>query len=232
MSRQKILFIVTSHDALGDRGKQTGFHLAEVTHPWSVLADAGFEIDFASPKGGKAPIDPGSLDKDDETNVRFLEDSNASQKIEHTSKVSEIAPDDYEAIYFPGGHGTMWDFPEAEVGKLAAQAYEAGKIVAAVCHGPAALVNASLKDGTPLVSGKTVSAFTDEEERAVELDSVVPFLLASRLKELGATHEKADNFKKSVSVDERLVTGQNPASAREVGEKILALVEKRQSDAA
>lgn len=232
MSHPRILFVLTSHDALGNTGEKTGFHLAEVAQPWDLLREAGFEIDFASPKGGKAPMDPGSLDRDDKINAKLLDDKDAGKKLENTLKVSEVKPDDYEAVYFPGGHGTMWDFPEAEVGKLAAQAYDAGKIVAAVCHGPAAFVNAKRSNGEPLVSGKRLSAFTDEEEKAVEKDGVVPFLLASRLKELGATHEKAENFKKSVSVDERLVTGQNPASARGVGEELLALIRKRQSEAA
>ncbi|WP_237055473.1 type 1 glutamine amidotransferase domain-containing protein [Microbulbifer sediminum] len=221
MAERKVLFVLTGHDRLGDTGDKTGFHLSEAAQPWRVLREAGFHVDFATPDGGEAPIDPGSLDLDDPVNREFTGDADVNAKLKRTPALKDLDLTSYEALYFPGGHGTMWDLPDhPDVQAAIRQVYEAGKVVGAVCHGPAALVNVKLDDGSWLVEGKTVSAFTDEEEKAVEKDGIVPFLLASKLKERGATHEKAENFQKSVSVDDRLVTGQNPASARGVGEAI------------
>ena len=221
MSDRRVLFVLTGHDKLGDTGDKTGFHLSEAAHPWRVLREAGFHVDFATPEGGEAPIDPGSKDMDDAVNREFVANEDVNAKLKATPALRELDLSGYDAIYFPGGHGTMWDLPDnADVQAAVREMYEAGKVVAAVCHGPAAFVNVKLSDGSWFVDGKKLSAFTDEEERAVEKDNVVPFLLASRLKERGAKHEKADNFEKSVTVDGRLVTGQNPPSARGVGEAI------------
>ncbi|MBB5210511.1 type 1 glutamine amidotransferase domain-containing protein [Microbulbifer hydrolyticus] len=221
MPDRPVLFVLTGHDKLGDTGDKTGFHLSEAAHPWRVLREAGLHVDFATPEGGKAPIDPGSKDLDDSVNREFVENEDVNAKLKATSALRELDLSGYDAIYFPGGHGTMWDLPDhADVQAAVREMYEAGKVVAAVCHGPAAFVNVKLSDGSWFVDGKKLSVFTDEEERAVEKDDVVPFLLASKLKERGAIHEKADNFMKSVTVDGRLVTGQNPPSARGVGEAI------------
>lgn len=232
-SDRRALFILTGNDKLGDTGEKTGFHLAEAAQPWKVLRDAGFEVDLATPHGGEAPIDPGSHDLDDPVNREFLEDTHIKGQLKATPAVKSMDLDKYDAVYLPGGHGTMWDLPDNDdVQKAVREMFEAGKVVSAVCHGPAGLVNVKLGNGKYLVDGKQVSAFTDEEEKAVEKDSVVPFLLASKLKERGAKHEKADNFEKSVSVDGQLVTGQNPASAQALGEAIRDAVLKRQSDVA
>ena len=237
MRERKILFVLTGHDRLGPAGDEsapkTGFHLAEAARPWAVLSQAGFAVDFATPAGGAAPIDPGSRDTDDPDSARFLGDTRIARTLENTPALGDVALEDYDAIYFPGGHGTMWDLPDSTAVQDAVRTmYEDGKVVAAVCHGPAALVNVKLSDGSWLVSGRTVSVFTDEEEKAVDKDSAVPFLLASKLEERGATIAKADNFESSVSVDGRLVTGQNPASATALGERIRDLVKQRVADAA
>jgi len=237
MSGRKILFVLTGHDRLGPAGDnsadKTGFHLAEAAKPWAVLSDAGFTIDLFTPSGGAAPIDPSSKAMDDEDNERFLADERVSAQIVDARPLYEADLGDYEAIYFPGGHGTMWDLPENEVVQHAIRTmYEDGKVVAAVCHGPAAFVNVRLSDGKWFVDGRTLSAFTDAEEKSVDKDDVMPFLLAGKLKERGATMNRADKFKKSVSIDGRIVTGQNPASARGVGEGIRNRVAERLAEAA
>lgn len=219
-TEKKILFVVTSHDKKGDTGKPTGYYLAEVAHPWEVLHEAGYTIDFVSPKGGKAPVD--GFDLNDEVNKKFWEDEEYHAKIENTMTPSQVNPKEYEAIYYAGGHGAMWDLPEnEELAKIAAQVYEDGGIVGAVCHGPAGLVNIKLSDGLYLVDGKKVNGFTNEEEKAVGLETVVPFLLESKLIERGGQFEKSEMWEPHVTVDNRLITGQNPQSAKGVGEAIL-----------
>jgi putative intracellular protease/amidase len=218
----KILFVLTSHDRKGDTGQPTGFYLSEVTHPHHALTAAGFDIDYVSPKGGKAPAD--GVDLSDPVNKAFMEDSKNRAAIENTMRPDQVQADDYAAIFYAGGHGTMWDFADnKELAAIAGQIYDKGGVVGAVCHGPAGLVNVKLADGKYLVAGKEVAAFTNNEERAVELEKVVPFLLADKLQERGAIHRPAANFEKQVIVSERLVTGQNPASAAGVGEAIAKL---------
>ncbi len=222
---EKILFVVTSHDQKGSTGKKTGYYLSEVSHPWEVLHSAGYEIDFVSPKGGKAPVD--GFDMDDPVNKKFWNNSIYHNKIENTLKPSEVNPKDYVAIHYAGGHGTMWDFADNnELAEIARQIYENNGVVSAVCHGPAGLVNIKLSSGEYLVNGKKVNAFTNEEEVAVKLDKVVPFLLESKLVERGAKFEKSGLWQKHVTVDQRLVTGQNPQSAKGVGEATLREIKK------
>lgn len=221
--KNKILFALTSHDRKGNTGQPTGFYLPEAAHPWAVLKDAGFEIDFVSPKGGKPPMD--GADLNDPANRLFLENGEVVRKIGSTPRPGELNSNDYAAVLFVGGHGAMWDFPdEPALARLAASIYEDGGVVAAVCHGPAALVNLKLASGQHLVHGKRVAAFTDDEERAVNLDAVVPFLLATTLRQRGAEHVAAPNWQANVVVDGRLVTGQNPASAAGVGREIARLL--------
>lgn len=218
--KKKILFVVTSHNVKGSTGEPTGFYLSEVAHPWYVLTKAGYEIDFVSPKGGKAPVDGFSLE--DRINRKFWEDTFYRSKIEHTMKPSEVNAGDYVAIHYAGGHGAMWDFPDnTALASLAAGIYENGGIVSAVCHGPAGLVNVRLSNGNYLVKGKRINAFTNEEEVAVKLNKVVPFLLESTLSERGAIFEKSEPGQAHVAVDQRVVTGQNPQSANAVGEAIV-----------
>jgi putative intracellular protease/amidase len=225
MQAKRVLIVLTSHDKLGDTGKLTGFYLPEATHPYEVFENAGFEIDFVSPKGGKAPMD--GVDLEDPINKAFLEDEAKVAKVENTLTPGQIDPNRYDAILYAGGHGTMWDFPNnQELAQIAATIYEQGGIVGAVCHGPAGLVNIKLADGTYLIAGKTVASFTNEEEAAVQLSDVVPFLLESKLIEKGANHTKAGNFEPHVVVSDRIVTGQNPASAKGVGDRIVELLQQ------
>jgi putative intracellular protease/amidase len=219
----RVLFILTSHDRLGNTGKETGFYLPEVTHPYHVFEQAGIEVEFVSPQGGKAPMV--GVDLQDPLNKAFLDDPKKVDKVENTLISSEIEPTRYDAIFFAGGHGTMWDFPNHEhLAQIAATLYEQGGVVGAVCHGPAGLVNIKLSDGSYLVAGKRVASFTNEEEIAVGLETVVPFLLESTLIDRGATHTKADNFQAHVEVSDRFVTGQNPASAAGVAEQMVSLL--------
>jgi putative intracellular protease/amidase len=219
----RVLFVLTSHAKLGDTGKETGFYLPEVTHPLAEFDRAGIEVDFVSPQGGKAPMTGANLD--DPLDKAFLDDPARVAKVEHTLTPAEIDPADYAAIFYAGGHGTMWDFPNnAALDRLAAAIYDRGGIVGSVCHGAAGLLNIQRSDGTYLIAGRTVSAFTNEEEIAVGLNEVVPFLLASKLVERGAIHTKADNFQSHVVVSDRLVTGQNPASAGRVGAEMVTLL--------
>lgn len=218
---KKILFVVTSHDTKGNTGQPTGYYLGEVSHPWEVLNDAGYEIDFVSPKGGKAPVD--GFDLTDPVNKKFWENGPARQKVEHTLTPEAVNPADYSAIFYAGGHGAMWDFADDQrLAAIAAQIYQQNGLVAAVCHGPAGLVNIKLTDGSYLVDGKKINAFTNEEEAAVSMDKVVPFALESKLIERGAKFEKSAPWQTHVVTDQRLITGQNPQSAKAVGQAILA----------
>jgi putative intracellular protease/amidase len=214
---KKILFVVTSHDKKGSTNEPTGYYLGEVSHAWKPLHEAGYEMDFVSPQGGKAPVD--GLDLNDTINKEFWENETYRNKIENTLKPSEVKPSEYVAIYYAGGHGTMWDFPQnTELASIATQIYENNGIVGAVCHGPAGLVNVKLSNGKYLVDGKKINAFTNEEETAVKLEGVVPFMLESKLIERGAKFEKSDLWQVHVVADQRVVTGQNPASAKSVGD--------------
>ena len=231
MAEPAVLFVLTNHDRIGpvdDRqAEPTGFHLTEAATPWAILTDAGIAVDLVTPAGGAAPIDPVSREEADEDGERFLADPTVRAQIENSRALDQIDIDKYAAIYFPGGYGTMWDLPENEAVQSAAGGmYEAGKIVAAICHGPAALVNVKLSSGAWLIAGKRVSMFTDAEEQAMDKDTLVPFLLETELQARGAIIEKADNFESSVSVDGQLVTGQNPASATGVAEAIRDMVQR------
>lgn len=217
--KPKILFVVTSHDTKGSTGEKTGYYLGEVSHPWEVLTEAGYEIDFVSPQGGNPPVD--GFDLSDPVNKKFWEDAHYHDKITHSIKPSEVKPGDYRAIFYAGGHGAMWDLPgNTAIAKIAAKIYEQNGVVAAVCHGPAGLVNVQLSDGKYLVDGKKINGFTNEEEGLVKLTDVVPFLLEDQLKARGGVFEKSGPWQVHVTVDGRLITGQNPQSAKGVGEAI------------
>jgi putative intracellular protease/amidase len=219
---KKILIVVTSHDDLGGAGK-TGFYVPEVAHPWQMFSQAGYQVDLVSPLGGEPPQD--GVDLEDPIQRAFLDDEEMARQLTDTRRPDEVDAEDYAAILYAGGHGTMWDFPDnADLAGLARDIYEADGVVAAVCHGPAALVNITLSDGSYLVDGKQISVFTNEEEAAVGLTEVVPFLLQTALEQRGARNVGAANFQAQVSVDERLVTGQNPASAAPVAEQVLAVL--------
>jgi putative intracellular protease/amidase len=213
---KNILMIVTSHTTLGDTGRSTGWYFGEAAHPWKVLTDLGHEVAFASPQGGQTSHY--AYNADDPDQVAFLNAFGETGPI--TMRTDELTSS-YDAVLFVGGHGTMWDFPEdIHASRLATHIYESGGIVAAVCHGPAALVNVKLTNGKYLVAERHLSAFTDQEEESIGLTNVVPFPLSTTLAARGALLDAAENFQPKVTVDDRLITGQNPASARGVGEAV------------
>tara|TARA_R110002167_G_scaffold160614_1_gene356675 strand:+ start:10173 stop:10889 length:717 start_codon:yes stop_codon:yes gene_type:complete len=234
---KRILIIATSHADLGETGKKTGFHYEELATPYFAFTDAGYRVDFASPEGGMIPYDPNSYaetEADRPASVnRFVADMDALTKVQVTKRIEHVNAEDYEAIYLPGGHGTMWDLPENErLGQLIVDAMERDIPVAAVCHGPAGLIAAIYADGTPVVKGRKVNSFTDAEEHAVELETVVPFLLEAKLRELGAEFEGGENFTPKVVVDGNLITGQNPMSAAPLADAVLTAIEARRKKAA
>lgn len=222
---RKVLMVVTSHDRMGETGEATGLWLSELTHPYQVLVGAGLAVDIAAIQAGKAPLDPRSTAEPDPVNAAFLADSAARAKLEHPVDLDSVAPDDYAAIVFAGGHGTVWDFPTSPaVDRVASAVHAQGGVVAAICHGPAALLNIHGPDGELLIKGRRVAGFSNAEERAVGLDKVVPFLLEDRLKEVGGLYEEGALFSPQVVVDGRLVTGQNPPSAAGVAEAVVTLL--------
>ena len=220
----RILMILTSHDVLGSTGQKTGFWLEELASPYYVFKDAGAQVTLASPKGGQPPIDPKSNTPDWQTDAtrRFEGDPEAKAALAKTKRIAELDAGDYDAIFFPGGHGPMWDYPGDQTLANLIEAFdEEVKPIAAVCHGPAALVAAKRSDGLPLVNGRKVTGFTNGEEAAVELTEVVPFLLEEKLKDLGGNYVKGPDFKSFVIADGHIVTGQNPASSAAAAEKVL-----------
>ncbi|WP_328469552.1 type 1 glutamine amidotransferase domain-containing protein [Actinoplanes sp. NBC_00393] len=218
----RILIALTSHGDLGGL-RPTGFYLPEAAHPWQVFTDAGYKVDLVSVAGGEPPVD--GVDLSDPVQRAFTEDTTVQEKLKNTPRFADVEQADYDAVLFAGGHGAMWDFPsDPDLAAFARDLYERGGVVAAVCHGPAALIGITLSDGTPLVAGKNVAGFTDSEENAVGLTEVVPFLLQSRLEGLGAKHTGAADWQPHVVTDGRLVTGQNPASSTGVAEAVLKVL--------
>jgi putative intracellular protease/amidase len=223
----KILMVLTSHDQLGDTGKKTGFWLEELAAPYYVLKDAGATITLASPKGGQPPLDPKSDLPENQTELtkRFRVDAAAQAQLADTKKLADVSANDFDAVFYPGGHGPMWDMPDNPTSIALIEAFvKADKPVGAVCHAPVALVNVRGKNREYLVKGKRVTAFTNEEEEAVGLTAVVPFLLEDRLKERGGIYSKGANWVPYVQVDGKLVTGQNPASSTPGAEALLKLL--------
>lgn len=224
--KQNVLFVLTGHDRLGNADDEnappTGFHLTEAAYPWWVLTQAGMRVSLVTPDGGTASIDPSSRDDDDAINQAFLEDAEVRATLTNTPGLDQVTFEDYSAVYFPGGHGTMWDLPtHASVASLVQAMFLAGKPIAAICHGPAALVNTRLSNGTFLVAGKRVSAFSDSEEIATDKAALMPFMLESTLRERGALLQTVDDFQPCVVVDGKLITGQNPASAMPLARALL-----------
>ncbi|MFN7125190.1 MAG: type 1 glutamine amidotransferase domain-containing protein [Allorhizobium sp.] len=223
----KILMVLTSHDQLGDTGKKTGFWLEEFAAPYYVLKDAGAEITLASPKGGQPPLDPKSDEPDAQTEAtdRFKADQTAQQLLASTTPLSHIDPADFDAVFYPGGHGPLWDLTEDKDSIALIEAFAAkDRPVATVCHAPGVLRHVKGKDGKPLVSGKKVTGFTNSEEEAVGLTEVVPFLVEDMLRERGGHYEKGDDWGVYVVTDGKLVTGQNPASSEKAAKALLALL--------
>ena len=223
----KVLIVLTSHDELGSTGQKTGFWLEEFAAPYYLLKDAGAALTLASPKGGQPPLDPKSADDGFQTDAtrRFEADAAAKAELAATVKLADVKAEDYDAVFYPGGHGPLWDLAtDATSIKLIETFAAAGKPVAAVCHAPAVLVGAKTAAGEPLVKGKNVTGFSNTEEAAVQLTEVVPFLLEDKLKELGGVYAKKDDWNPFVVVDGKLITGQNPASSEKVAEALVGLL--------
>jgi putative intracellular protease/amidase len=225
----KILFVLTSHSELGNTGEKTGFWIEEFASPYYYLVDKGVDVVLASPNGGQPPIDPTSDKPENQTEStkRFKADKELQEKLSKTHKLSEVSADDYDAVFYPGGHGPLWDLAESEVSaQLIEDFYTTGKPVSFVCHAPAALKNVKNADGEALVKGKEVTGFTNSEEELVKLTDVVPFLVEDMLKEKGAIYSKAGDFEEYALEDGLLITGQNPASSEKVAEMLLAKLQK------
>jgi putative intracellular protease/amidase len=222
----RILMVLTSHDQLGNTGRKTGFWLEEFAAPYFVFRDAGVELTLASPKGGQPPIDPKSDLPENQTAAmaRFKKDEMAQKALAHTVRLADVNAEDYDAVFYAGGHGPIWDLAESPVSiALIESFYNFGKPVALVCHAPGVLRHVTYK-GEPLVKGKRVTGFTNEEEEEVQLTKVVPFLVEDELKRLGTIFEKVPNWQPFSIVDGRLITGQNPASSTSAAQALLKVV--------
>lgn len=215
-NQKNVLFVLTSHDELGDTGEKTGFWLEEFAAPYYNLLDKGVIITVASPKGGKAPIDPRSNAEGSQTEAtkRFMNDKDAQRLIKNTVKLENVKAEDFDAVFYPGGHGPLWDLAEDKTSIALIEAFnKQNKPMAFVCHAPAVLKEVKNTQGGPLVKGKKITGFTNTEEAAAQLTDVVPFLVEDMLKENGGIYSKAANWTANVVEDGNLITGQNPASS-------------------
>lgn len=222
--------VLTSHSELGNTGHKTGFWIEEFAAPYYTFKDAGATITIASPKGGQPPIDPKSAEPASQTDAtrRFDKDKELQQLLANTKKLSEVSAGDYDAVFYPGGHGPLWDLTtDADSIRLIETFWKTNKPVVAVCHAPSALLNVKDENGEPLVKGKKVTGFTDTEEEAVQLTNVVPFLLEDELKAKGGIYSKKDDWASYVVKDGLLITGQNPASSEEAAKQLLALLKNK-----
>lgn len=226
----KVLIILTSHDKLGNTGKKTGFWLEELAAPYYVLLDAGAEITLASPAGGQPPLDPKSdaPEAQSKDTQRFKKDDAAKSALANTTKLTEIDADGFDAIFYSGGHGPLWDLAEdADSQRIIETCMAEGRPLAAVCHAPAIFKHAKKADGTSVVSGRHVTGFANTEEEGVGLTKIVPFLVEDMLKANGGMYEKGPDWGSHVVVDGMLVTGQNPASSEAAAKALLKLIERR-----
>jgi putative intracellular protease/amidase len=223
----KVLMVLTSHDQLGNTGKKTGFWLEEFAAPYYTFLDAGADIALASPAGGQPPLDPKSDLPEFQTELthRFKADPATQQRLANTVKLETVKAEDFDTVFYPGGHGPMWDLAESDVSIALIENFErAGKPVGFVCHAPAALRHVKAANGDPLVKGRHVTGFTNGEEDAVELSAVVPFLIEDEFKALGGLYEKGPDWAPYIVSDKKLVTGQNPASSEGVAQALIALL--------
>lgn len=223
----KILIVLTSHDQLGETGKKTGFWLEELAAPYYTFIDAGADVTLASPAGGQPPLDPKSNEPDaqTETTKRFEADDVAMQALANTHKLSEVLNQDFDAVFYPGGHGPLWDLAKDQNSiSLIEQTLQANKPVALVCHAPGVLRDVKNAEGRPIVEGKSVTGFSNTEEDGVGLTDIVPFLVEDTLKEQGGQYSKAEDWQVHVQQDGLLITGQNPASSAATAEALLKLL--------
>jgi len=227
--KMKVLFVLTSHNQLGNTGKKTGFWIEEFATPYYYFTDKNIEIVIATPNGGQGPIDPKSNEPSfqTESTKRYFTDSKAQKLLSNTKKLSDVNQKDFDAVFYPGGHGPMWDLATDKNSiALIKSFYDNNKPIAFVCHGSAALVNVKNANGEYLISGKKITGFCNTEEDAVQLTNVVPFSLENRLKERGANYEKGADWSSFTITDGLLLTGQNPQSSQEVAEKLLDMINK------
>lgn len=220
----KVLMVLTSHDQLGNTGKKTGFWLEEFAAPYYVFRDAGMELVLASPLGGQPPLDPKSDLPEFQTELthRFKADAAAQQALAHTVRLAEVTQEDFDAVFYPGGHGPLWDLAESAQSIALIESFErAGKPIGFVCHAPGVLRHVKARDGRPLVAGRKVTGFTNSEEEAVELTDVVPFLIEDEFKRLQAIYLKGADWAPFIVEDGTLITGQNPASSEGVAQALL-----------
>jgi putative intracellular protease/amidase len=226
----KVLFVLTSHSELGNTGEKTGFWVEEFAAPYYVMVDEGVDVTITSPKGGQPPIDPKSEAEDAQTEAtkRYYADEPLKEKIGHTKILADVKATDFDAVFYPGGHGPMWDLYNDENSiALIQNFWAAGKPVAAVCHAPSALLNVKDENGDPLVKGKKVTGFTNTEEEGVKLTDVVPYLLEDELKAKGGHYSKGADWGPYVVKDGMLITGQNPASSEAAAKELLALLKEK-----
>ncbi|WP_428986799.1 type 1 glutamine amidotransferase domain-containing protein [Sphingobacterium faecium] len=225
----KVLVVLTSHDQLGDTGNKTGFWIEEFAAPYYVMADAGVDVTIASPKGGQPPIDPKSALPEFQTEAtkRFDADKELQTKLANSMILSEVGEQDYDAVFYPGGHGPLWDLANDKTSiTLIEDFWKNNKPVAAVCHAPGVFRFVKDSDGTPLVKGKKVTGFSNSEEEAVQLTDIVPFLVEDELIKLGGDYSKGEDWSSYVLKDGNLITGQNPGSSEETAKELLALLSK------
>lgn len=221
--KDKILIVLTSHTELGETGKKTGFWLPELTHPYYEFKKAGIPVDIASIEGGMAPLDSKAFSEEDAYHDVFLNDAELMAKVIRSIPLTQVRAEDYSAVLYSGGSGPMWDFPNNEdIQRISTAIYENNGIVSAVCHGNAALVNIRLSDGKLLIKNKRIAAFTNEEEASLGTTDIVPFLLQDKLVEQGAIHVYGKPWQENVVIEGRLITGQNPASAKKLAQSIIS----------
>jgi len=224
---KKVLFVLPSHDQLGNTGQKTGYWLEEFASPYYEFVDNEFDVTIASPRGGKPPVDPKSLQPENRTEYtkRLENDKTVKEKLENTLVLNDVSPEDYDTLFLPGGHGPMWDLSQDKgLKNLVEKFYNNNKIISAVCHGPAGLIQAMDKNGDSILKNRRITGFTNDEEEAVKLDKTVPFSLENKLKELGGKFEKSENFKPFVVNDGQIITGQNPASSFLAAKKVVELL--------
>lgn len=221
----RVLFVLTSHAQKGETGDSTGFYLSEVTHPYDILSKNNIVIDFVSPQGGEPPID--GLDLKDQINAKYMRELPFLNSIQNTMKPEDVDASRYDAVFYAGGHGTMWDFPNhPTLPRIAERIYQAGGIISGVCHGPAGILDIKNPDGSYVFDGKEITCFSNKEEVKVGMEGVVPFMLETKIRLRGGIYSCAPLFQKHVIVDGRLITGQNPASAAAVGEELVRLLKR------
>lgn len=223
----KILMVLTSHDKLGDTGQKTGFWLEEFASPYYAFIDSNAEVTLASPQGGQPPLDPKSDEPDFQTaaTARFREDTTAQQALAQTRRLAEVKAADFDAVFYPGGHGPLWDLAEDQTSIALLESFSrAAKPLGLVCHAPGVLRHPKGADGAPLVQGKRVTGFSNSEEDAVQLTGIVPFLVEDMLKENGGLYAKGEDWGSHVEIDGNLLTGQNPASSEAVAQALIEML--------